>query len=581
MMLAAALLAAALVAAPIVSLLLTAVGGGSDALEHLAATVLPAALVETAGLLAGVALLTGAVGAGAAWLVTHFRFPGSRWFPWLLPLPLAVPTYVTALVYVELLDAAGPVRSALRASFGRNVADGWFPEVRSLSGCILLLSFVLYPYVFIACRAAFLAREPSILAAARTLGSRPLRLFLRVALPLARPAIVVGVTLALLEALNDIGATEYLGVRTLTVSAYTSWLGRGDLVGAAQIACVALALVVLLLAGEAASRGRRLYFGSPAASGRTEPVPLAGLAALAASFGCALPFLLGFAIPAWFLGQEVLRRDLLGTVSPAFLRHLGTTVALAAIATAIVVAWAAVIVLGTRFGPARTRKQLGFVASLGYAVPGSILVLGLLPPLVFADELIGAAWTAATGRPAGLVVLASGAAVVIAYAIRFMRVATATLGAQLAQTPPEIEQVARTLGARPSALAWRVQLPMLRPALGGAALLVFVDCLKELPATLLLRPLNLETLATLVYGATARGVFEDGALAALLIVAAGIGPVIWLTRAMDLAAAPKTARRVRSREAGPSPRAARRPAAPSRARAGAGLLPAPAGGAQG
>jgi iron(III) transport system permease protein len=526
-------LGAALVAAPLLWLVWTALRGGSEALLRLAGTVLPAALLETALLLSGVALLATAIGSGAAWLVTAFRFPGSRSLAWLLPLPLAVPTYVTALVYVEILDAAGPVRSALRATFGRELADVWFPEVRSLSACIVLFAFVLYPYVFVAARAAFLARDPSIIAAARTLGSRPFHLFLRVALPLARPAVAVGTTLVLLETLNDIGATEYLGVRTLTVSAYTAWLNQGDLPGAAQIACIALLVVAILLLAEEAQRDRRKYHGSANTAARPGPVELSGPRGAFAFVLCALPFVLGFALPAGFLGLEVLQRDLVRTAGPALLGHLGTTVLLAFAATCIVIAWAIAMVLAARVRPTRFARRTVFVAGLGYAVPGTILVIGLFGPLIGLDTLLGRGWEIVSGDKAGLILMGSGAALVIAYVIRFMRVALVALSAHMAQTPPEIDQVARVLGARPRALAWHVQLPLLRPALGGAALLVFVDCLKELPATLLLRPLNLETLATVVYGASSRGSFEDGALAALVIVLAGLGPIVWLTRAMQ------------------------------------------------
>lgn len=525
-------MAATLVAVPLASLLSAAGHGGSDTLLRLATTVLPAALWDTVWLLSGVAVLTAAIGSGTAWLVTAFRFPGSRIFAWLLPLPLAVPTYVTALVYVEILDAAGPVRTFLRGQFGRELADHWFPEVRSLPSCILLMSLVLYPYVYVAARAAFLAREPSVIAAARTLGGRSGAVFLRISLALARPAIAVGVTLALLEALNDIGAAEYLGVRTLTVSAYTAWLNRGDLPGAAQIACLALGFVALLLFAEGVQRERKPRNRSPASSGLSEPVSLGSKQGLAAAGLCLLPCFLGFMVPAGFLLIEVVRRNLVGAAGPNFTRHVGATLAIAGVATTSVVAVGLAVVLGARFTPTRVKAQLGFLASLGYAVPGTILVLGLLGPLAAMDGALARCWETISGRSAGLILISSGAAIVIALLIRFLRVATETLSAQLGQSPPEIEHVARVLGAGPGALAWHVQLPLLRPALGGATLLVFVDCIKELPATLLLRPVAVETLATLVYGAASRGSFEEGGLAALLIVAAGIGPILWLTRAM-------------------------------------------------
>jgi iron(III) transport system permease protein len=339
---------------------------------------------------------------------------------------------VTALVYVEILDAAGPVRSALRAAFGREVADVWFPEVRSLSACIVLFAFVLYPYVFVAARAAFLSRDPSIFAAARTLGSGPLHLFLRVALPLARPAVAVGTTLVLLETLNDIGASEYLGVRTLTVSAYTAWLNQGDLAGAAQIACIALLMVAILLVAEELQRDRRRYHGSANSTARSAPVELRGGQAAAAVLLCALPFAIGFAVPAGYLCVEVIRRELVLAAGPALLVQLRTTILLAIAATVVALAWSVAIVLAARVRPSRTTRRLAFVAGLGYAVPGTILVIGLLGPLVGLDTLLTRGWEVASGAKSDLILLGSGAALVVAYVIRFMRVAIVGLSAQLA-----------------------------------------------------------------------------------------------------------------------------------------------------
>lgn len=534
---AAAVFGALLVATPLVSLLLTAATQPPDALRALAGTVLGDALIQTVALLGGIALLAGALGTATAWAVTAYRFPGSRMLAWLLPLPMAIPTYVTALVYVELLDAAGPVRSALRSTLGREVADLWFPEIRSLTACIALLSFVLYPYVFVAARAAFLARGVASLWAARTLGASPGQAFLKVALPLASRAIAAGLTLALLEALNDVGATEYLGVRTLTVTVYTAWLARGDLAGATQIACVILLAVVALLAAEAIFRRRRNYAVFPAGEHDT-PVVVDGWKGSALACACIFPVTIGFGVPCLFLIREVVRRDLVASAGPDFQHHLAVTVGLAAAATALILLWAIPIALGSRAHGSRTERILRFTAGLGYAVPGTVLVLGLFGPLAGVDRILAGEWFDVTGRDPGLLLIGSGAAVVVAYVIRFMRVGIGSLTAQLAGMSPAVEQAARILGAGPLALALRIQLPLLRPALLAAALLIFVDCLKELPATLLLRPLNVETLATLVYGAASRGLFEEGALAALLIVLACLGPVIWLTGA----AAPRTER---------------------------------------
>jgi iron(III) transport system permease protein len=527
---------ALMIAAPLLSLLVTALGGDPGLWSRLAADVLPVALLETALLLAGVAILCGAIGVGTAWLVTAHRFAGRDWLVWLLPLPLAVPTYITAYVYVEVFDAAGPVQAALRASMGwRSPGDYWFPEIRSLPGCILVMSVVLYPYVYAAARAMFVTQSACMLEVARTLGAGRFELFRAVALPLARPALAIGLSLALLEALNDIGASEYLGVRTLTVSVYTTWLNRGSLAGAAQIACAMLAIVAALIALERFGRRQRRYTTSTRRPRTAQPTPLPrGLGALA-TVACAIPVLLGFALPAVFLLKESARRGLFAEVDAVFVGHLATTLGLAAAATAGALLLGIVVVTASRLAQRGATFAMGFLIGLGYAVPGTVLALGLLAPLLAIDGLLNAVWRVFSEERLGLVLMGSGAAVAIAYVIRFLPIATGSLAAGLSRVAGSVEDAARTLGAKPRELVLRIQLPLLRPALASAALLVFVDCLKELPATLLLRPLNVETLATVVYGHAARGSFEDGALAALIIVLVGIGPVMHLTRSADQA----------------------------------------------
>lgn len=526
---------ALVVLAPLLSLLAIALNTEAGSIwGGLVSDVLPAALAETVLLLAGVAALAGAIGVGAAWLVTAYRFPGRDALAWLLPLPLAVPTYITAYVYVEVFDAAGPVQAWLRALMGwTSRRDYWFPEIRSLSGCIVVMSVVLFPYVYVACRAMFMTQSASMIEVARTLGAGRLELFRTVALPLSRPALAVGLSLALLEALNDIGASEYLGVRTLTVSVYTTWLNRSSLGGAAQIACVMLAVVLALLALERSGRQKRGFAVSARRSRTTRPSPLPGRPGLLAAALCLLPVLFGFALPVCYLVKEVASRGLLDTVDAAFLRHLATTVALASIATLATIALGAVVVTAARLARHPLTQAAKLVVGVGYAVPGTVLALGLLGPLVAVDNLLAAVWRALSGERLGLVVMGSGFAIVTAYLIRFLPIATGSLSAGLDRLSAGLEDAARTLGAKPRELVLRIQLPLLRPALASAALLVFVDCLKELPATLLLRPLNTETLATVVYGAASRGSFEDGSLAALVIVLVGIGPVVRLTRGAD------------------------------------------------
>ena len=525
---------AALVLAPLLSLLVIALGGDAGLWPRLALNVLPVALLETALLLAGVAAVCGTIGVATAWLVTAHRFPGRDALAWLLPLPLAVPTYITAYVYVEVFDAAGPVQGALRAAMGwRSRSDYWFPEVRSLPGCIVVMSVVLYPYVYAAARAMFSTQSASMIEVARTLGAGRLELFRTVALPLARPALAIGLSLALLEALNDIGAAEYLGVRTLTVSIYTTWLNRGSLAGAAQIACFMLAIVVALIWLERRGRRDKRYTISTRRPRTTQATPLPRGAGIVATFACAIPVVLGFLLPVGFLMKETVRRGLVTQLDAAFADHLMTTVALAVAATFGALLLGIVVMTASRLAQRAPTDAMTFVVGLGYAVPGTVLALGLLAPLVAVDGLLDRLWRGLTGERLGLLLMGSGLGLVVAYTVRFLPIATGSLSAGLARVSGSVEEAARSLGAKPRELVLRIQLPLIRPALASAALLVFVDCLKELPATLLLRPLNTETLATLVYGHATRGSFEDGALAALVIVLVGVFPVMRLTRGTD------------------------------------------------
>jgi iron(III) transport system permease protein len=523
------------VLAPLASLLRTAAEGDAEIWPHLVSTVLPAAVWDTGQLLAGVAVLAGLIGVGSAWLITAHRFPGRDTLAWLLPLPLAVPTYITAYVYVELLDGAGPVQAGLRFLFGFALrADYWFPEIRSVPGCILVMSLVLYPYVYLTARSMFLTQSACMIEVARTLGADRGMVFRTVAVPLARPALAVGLSLALLEALNDIGASEYLGVRTLTVSVFTTWLNRGSLPGAAQIACLMLAVVIALILMERRGRRDRRYTLSARRPRVTQPVALPGWQGAAAGVLCGLPVLLGFVLPASFLVNEVTQRGLVAQLDASFLRHLATTMGLAGAATVAAIGLGIVIVTTSRLSRNVLTRWAQSITGFGYALPGTVLALGLFGPLVTIDNGLNGIWHALTGERLGLILMGSSASIVIAYTIRFLPIATGSLAAGLDRVSAGVEDAARTLGAKPRELVTKIQLPLLRPALATAALLVFVDCLKELPATLLLRPLNVETLATLVYGHAARGQFENGALAALVIVLVGIVPVMKLTRHAEL-----------------------------------------------
>ncbi|WP_459614065.1 ABC transporter permease [Bordetella sp. 2513F-2] len=528
--LAGALLIALAVLSPLAALAWWALDADLAHWTHLAANVLPHALANTVVLLAGVGVLVTLLGTGAAWLVAAYEFPTRRVLTWALLLPLAVPTYIIAFAYLDLLHPIGPVQTALRAMLGYDSPRQFrLPDLRSIYGAIFVLGFVLYPYVYLSTRVMFMTQAASLLEAARTLGAGRAGVFLRVALPLARPAIAVGVSLALLETLNDIGASEFLGVQTLTVSVYTTWITRSDLAGAAQIALTMLLIVVGLILLERRGRKRQRYANTQRMR-PMQPHRLRGAAALLAVALGWIPVLLGFVAPALYLVAETAKRlHLVGGVSDQLLAGLGNTLALAAAATVttllcgLVVAWAGrTLRESARFNPGRACAR---VASLGYAVPGTVLAIGLLTPFTLIDHL--AADLFSLDR---LILMGSMGALVIAYTLRFLAISAGGIEAGLARIPPSLEQASRLLGESASGTLRRVHLPLLRPALAAAALLVFVDAMKELPATLLLRPMNFDTLATWLYAEAARGTYEEGAVAALAIVAAGLLPVVLLAR---------------------------------------------------
>lgn len=516
------------VLAPIVSLGWLALDADWAHWQHLARHVLPDAALNTGLLLAGVGVLVLLVGTGCAWLVTACDFPGRGVLHWALLLPLAMPAYIVAFAYLDLLHPIGPVQGALRWLLGYDSPRQWrLPDLRSMGGAVFVLGFTLYPYVYMTARAMFMTQPAHLLEAARSLGETRWGAFVRVALPMARPALAVGLSLALLETLNDIGASEFLGVNTLTVAVYTTWITRSDLAGAAQIACAMLLAVVLLVWLERQGRSRQ-RFGSAQRMRAIQPRRLRGPLAWGAAAVAALPVLIGFAAPAAYLAWESFKRLRQGTgISAALWASLGNTLGLAlgvtvlAVAAGLIVAWATRSGVSTR-APARWPAR---VAALGYAVPGTVLAIGLLTPALALD-----AGFARLFGIAGLPLMGQGMVLVAACVIRFLVMPVGGIEAGLARIPPTLEQASRLLGETAGATLRRVHLPLLRPALATSALLVFVDAMKELPATLLLRPADFDTLATWLYAEAARGTYEEGAIAALCIVVAGLVPVILLAR---------------------------------------------------
>ena len=522
---------AALVLAPIAALGIFALQGSADHWQHLAVHVLPQAVRDTVVLLAGVGLLTAAVGTGAAWLVTGYDFPGRRVLDWALLLPLAVPTYIVAYAYLDILHPVGPVQTALRALLGvDSPRDFRLPDLRSMPGCIVLLGFVLYPYVYLTTRAMFLMQAANLVDAARTLGTRRSRVFFRVALPLARPAVAIGLSLVLMEALNDIGASEFLGIRTLTVSIYTTWVTRSDLPGAAQIALAMLAAVVALVAFERWARRQRRYANDAQQPRPMSPFRLRGLRALLAFTVGIVPVAIGFFIPAAYLADATVKRMRFAGVSHLLVSETFNTLTISAIATVLTLAGGIVIVYSARVSRGAWAALCGRVVATGYAVPGTVLAIGILPVITGLDGILDRLASSSVGVSTGLLLLTSGAALVYAYVTRFLAVAAGGVEAGFSRVSLSLDDVARTLGEGAGRRLRRIHLPMTRPALAAAALLVFVDCMKELPATLLLRPIGFETLATHLYGEAVRGTYEDGALAALLIVITGLLPVLLLAR---------------------------------------------------
>ncbi|UGV28050.1 iron ABC transporter permease [Rhodopseudomonas boonkerdii] len=538
--LAAILIAAAtalLVAAPVISIAVLALQPEPELWQHLLAYVLPQALRDTAALLLGVGLVALAIGAGTAWLISSHDFTGRALLLWLLPLPLAIPTYLAAYVYVDLFEPLGLIHRALATAMPLPDAIRLLPAMRSLPGAVFIIGLVLYPYVYLSARAMFQHRSADFAEAAKVLGAGRWTTFRRVSLPMARPALAVGLALVSLETLNDIGASEYLGVRTLTVSVFTTWLNRGSLAGAAQLSLFMLAIVTVLITIERFGR-RESSFEFSAENPRLMPrTQLHGWRGACAFVACLLPALLGFAVPLLYLLHQSIRRGLLASETTVW-RDAGHTIMLAAIATGIALLLGLVVVIAQRWRASRLTDASFAIAQTGYALPGLVLALGLLTPVLFADNSVNtvARWI---GMPLpGLVMIGSGAAVVIAYVIRFLAVPTGLIKAGFDHIPADYDDSARAAGAPVMTTLHTIHLPLLRPALLGAVIVVFVDCLKELPATLLLRPLNVETLATSIYQYASRGSFEEGALAALLIVAASIGPVMWLTRFADVPKGP-------------------------------------------
>ena len=502
-----------------------------DVWRHLTDTVLVDYVTNSLLLMAGVAIGTAVGGVGAAWLTSMCRFPGRPLFEWALLLPMAMPAYIIAYTYTGMLDFAGPVQTALRNATGWGWGDYWFPQVRSLPGAAVMLSLVLYPYVYLLARAAFLSQSLCVLDVSRTLGNGPWRTFFTVALPLARPAIVAGLSLALMETLADYGTVQYFGVPTFTTGIFRTWFGLGNPAAAAQLSALLLGFVLALILLERWFRGQARYHSTSQRQQSIRRLRLRGWPAATAFGFCALLLALGFLLPAAQLALwsfTVAEQPLDGE----FIALAANSLGLAAGTAALALGLALLLGYGRRLQPTRPVRTAVRVAGLGYAVPGTVIAVGVMIPFAWVDNSIDAWMRASFGISTGLLLSGTLTALIFAYLVRFLAVSLQTVESGLGKIRPSMDEAGRSMGLKPSRVLTRIHMPMLQGSLLTALLLVFVDVLKELPATLILRPFNFNTLAVRAYELASDERLADSAPAALTIVAAGLIPVIILSRSI-------------------------------------------------
>ncbi|HEU4621215.1 MAG TPA: iron ABC transporter permease [Burkholderiaceae bacterium] len=523
---------AALIALPVLGVLLNVLSApqSAETLRHLATTVLPATVLDSLLLAVTVGIGAAAVGTACAWLTSVYTFPGRGVLSIALLLPLAMPAYVMAYAYTDLLQFAGPVQSWLRDTFNLAPRGYWFPEVRSLPGAALMFIFVLYPYVYLLARASFLERSQTMLDAARTLGCTPWQAFVRVGMPLARPAVAAGAALAVMETLADYGTVAYFGVNTFTTAIYRAWFSLGDRAAAAQLASALLGFVALLVWCEAQSRGNARFYAVGQSIKGPSPKRLTGWRVAAAWAACMTPVVLGFVLPVVTLIALLARSDI--SLDPRLLSWVRNSVVLAASTAALAAVLAVVLAHIARQRSTPLQRAAMRIAELGYAVPGAIIAVGILIPLAWFDNAIDAWAERWLGVNLGLVFTGSAIALVYAYLVRFYAVSAQTIEAGYAKITPAMEHSARSLGLRPWQVLRRVHVPLLARSVAAATLLVFVDVMKELPATLVIRPFDFDTLAVIANQFAADERLAESAVPALAIVAAGIGPVALLARAM-------------------------------------------------
>lgn len=524
---------ALLLTLPILALVIEALLPAEDIFRHLWNTVLPTYIHNTFWLVLLVLGFSLICGVPAAWLMAMCELPGKRWLQWALILPLAMPSYIVAFVYTDLLDYSGPLQLALRDIFGwQSAADYYFPPIRSLGGAALVLGLVLYPYVYLLARTAFLEQSTSLIQSSRLLGCTPWQSFKRVSLPLARPSIAVGLSLVAMETLADFGTVKFFAVNTLTTAVYDTWLGYGSLNAAAKIAAIMLLVVMVLLSLERMSRKRQQVFQKNMGHEQSCGYRLTGPARLGALLFCWSLVLFGFLLPFVILGYHAVNYfD--QAWNARFFEYSFNSLWLSALVSVVALAVALLLGMTHRLrGKPHTAMPLR-LASMGYALPGTVLAIGVLVPLTGLDFAINdlALWLG-LAEP-GLVFTGTMTAIAFGYLVRFGAMAVGAVESSINKVSPSLDMVTQTLGYGPGAMIMKVHMPLIRKGMLAGTLLVFIECMKELPAALLLRPFNFQTLATYVYQFVSDEQLELGALPAIVIVLVGLVPLIFLNRSLE------------------------------------------------
>ena len=523
---------ALLISIPVFTILASIFIPAGEIWSHLVSTVLPDYVKNSLILMFGVGAGVFILGVGTAWIVTMCKFPGQKIFDWALILPMAVPAYLMAYTYTDVFAFTGPVQSLLRDLFGWGIGDYWFPNIRSIEGAVIMMSFVFYPYVYLLSRTAFLEQSTSLLEASRSLGCTPWQSFYKIALPLARPSIAAGMALALMETLNDFGTVDYFGVQTFTTGIYRTWFGLGEQAAAAQLSGFLLLFVLILILLERWSRSRISY--KQGGAGRYKNLntyKLSGVKAWASTLFCSLPLLIGFIIPVVIL-TEMMISNFEAAVNARFFQYALNTLLVGSVAGAMALLIAILMAYGIRLNPTLITKTSTRIASMGYAIPGSVIAVGILIPFGWFDNTLDAWMRDTFGISTGLILSGTIVALIFAYIVRFLAVAFTTVEASLSKVTPNMDEAAEGLGYRFRTILAKVHIPMISGSMFAALMLVFVDVIKELPATLIVRPFNFDTLAVQVYRLASDERLAESSGAALAIVLVGIIPVMILSRSM-------------------------------------------------